>query len=238
MSTKVSKKVSRKQQKVVDTSDESDKEIEKELEDKLKVETPKVISPKKSDDKFETTADSDEEKQDIVEKDDIQQEKCVAQPTQTIQPTVTKSIVDFDQDEIKKYDDEHTKTVDDMTLLKILVVRGKDNHNPALWSGAQRLLKQLNFEIDGSNNGRYRGSQQHYAQQQNQFVPNGRGMMRDDAPRNFRQRNGFSQQNNQQRNMPRQPFQRPMNGDSQEEFGCSPRMMSQQRNGTFGNNTR
>ena len=59
-----------------------------------------------------------------------------------------KSIVDFEHGDIRRIDVGDVKKLDNLTLLKILLVRGRDEHNPSLWSGATRLLKQLNCEFE------------------------------------------------------------------------------------------
>lgn len=77
------------------------------------------------------------------------------QPIQTTN-VQTKSIIEFEPSEVRNQDTGSIKLIDNMTLLKILIVRGKDEHNPALWAGAQRLLKQLNCETDNQRS-MYRG---------------------------------------------------------------------------------
>ena len=138
MSGKGTKRITKKVVKDEQVNDEVEKELseEQELDEAIK---------KISDNKFETN----------------DHEAPKAQETTNTQEK--KSVTDFDHDEIRKLDAERTKTIDDLTLLKILIVRGKDGHNPALWSSSQRLLKQLNFEVDDdrrfrdSRRGRFNG---------------------------------------------------------------------------------
>lgn len=75
----------------------------------------------------------------------------------TVQSTEGKSIIEFDHDAIRKLDIGTIKLTDNMTLLKILIVRGKDEHNPSLWAGTQRLLRQLNCEFERKPNFERRG---------------------------------------------------------------------------------
>lgn len=60
-----------------------------------------------------------------------------------------KSIADFDYKDIRKLDSNITRNITDIDLLKILLVRGVDKYNPALKSGADHLLRQLNGERIG-----------------------------------------------------------------------------------------
>ncbi len=56
------------------------------------------------------------------------------------------SVLDYDADEIQQFDSQHLSSIDSMRLLKVLIERGRNSHNPTLWSGTRRLLQQLNFE--------------------------------------------------------------------------------------------
>lgn len=139
MSNKCAKKITKKLVKV----EHSDDEIDQEHADERKLD--EVVKKMQLEDKFETN------EQDTPKAD----ESVSASASEPKNVTEPKSITDFDHDEIRKFDVEHTKAVDDLMLLKILIVRGKDGHNPALWSGTQRLLRQLNFEVDHGNGGRF-----------------------------------------------------------------------------------
>lgn len=132
MSSKSAKKTTKKPVKVEHSDDDVDQELEEERA------LDEAVKKMQIEDKFETN-EHDTPK--------------VVEGASTTEP---KSIIDFDHDEIRKFDVEHTKAIDDLMLLKILIVRGKDGHNPALWSGTQRLLRQLNFEVDRGNGGRFR----------------------------------------------------------------------------------
>lgn len=68
-----------------------------------------------------------------------------------VAPLQMHSIINFSYDEIRNIDKNYVNFIDIITLLKILAVRGNDSHNPALLYGAQRLLRQLNFEIQNEN---------------------------------------------------------------------------------------
>lgn len=136
MSGKGSKRAPKKVVKAESESSSSDSEVEKEI---LEEQNLTDITKKPSSDapKFETTEQLyDASKQEQVK--DIPKE-AAAEP---------KSITDFDHDEIRKIDTGIVKNINTMTLLKILIVRGKDNYNPALWAGTQRLLKNLNCEVE------------------------------------------------------------------------------------------
>lgn len=132
MSSKGTKKMTKKQFKI----ENSDDDVEQELEEERTLD--EVMKKMQIEDKFEINE---------------QERPKVVNGVSTSEP---KSIIDFDHDEIRKLDIEHTKSIDDLMLLKILIVRGKDGHNPALWSGTQRLLRQLNFEVEHGNGGRFR----------------------------------------------------------------------------------
>lgn len=69
--------------------------------------------------------------------------------------TKSKSIVDFDYDEIYMMDLDELADYDTNTLLKVLMVRGTKTNNPILWSKCKTLLKLLNFEL--KPNQPYRG---------------------------------------------------------------------------------
>lgn len=91
---------------------------------------------------------SDEDKTDeipakapLLKFDDVFTEK-------KIQPNSSKSITEFDYDEIRKIDVGDIKKMDNITLMKILVVRGRDSGNSAIWQAMLRLLKQVNCEFD------------------------------------------------------------------------------------------
>lgn len=166
MASKGVKKSTKKSAKVEVHSDDDVeqeiKQIEKEFSEEH-IEAPVEKPIEKPVDKFET-----------VEQDTPKAEK--PQP---------KSVIEFDYDEIKNFDATHTKDIDDFTLMRILIVRGKEHHNPAMWAGIQRLLKQLNgeFEDTGRNDSRFRGHDQpqryqprfqrrdNYAPQSSQMAP-------------------------------------------------------------------
>lgn len=56
------------------------------------------------------------------------------------------SIANFNHDEVLPLENEVVKDLSFIQLLKVLVVRGSQNYNPALAAGAERLLRQLNRE--------------------------------------------------------------------------------------------
>lgn len=159
MSGKTAKRVTRKSTKQSPTVDD---EVTKELkeQEELEKETKKIVSVEA----FETNEDDEHEENDgkkdepkVMTATDVVAAVTADFPTLPTTPVLPvpeekkKSIIDFDQDEIKNLDTGIIKTTDNMTMLKILIVRGKNEHNPALWAGAQRLLRQLNCEDDRSN---------------------------------------------------------------------------------------
>jgi hypothetical protein len=105
-----------------------------------------------------------------------------------------KSVINFDASDVLKFNDRLVKDTPDIELLKILIVRGKENHNPSQWKGAERLLQQLNGE---SLHERGRGNPR--------FGNNGR---RDNSGRgSFQPRNTFYQgQSNVQHNFTPQNY--------------------------------
>ncbi len=79
--------------------------------------------------------------------------------TRTFKPFVPvpggpPSIADFDRDEARTFDDRTVSELDVMDLLKVLVVRGADQHNPTLGGESERLMRQLNCESLGNRGGR------------------------------------------------------------------------------------
>lgn len=121
MSTKNSKKIIKK---VVEESDEE--EIVEKKDDK------KQLSDEEEQKENDTESSGEEEKKD-TKKEEVKTEK--------------KSIIEFDHNEVRKMDVGAVKQISDIDMLKILLVRGEDSHNPALWGGSQRLLRQLNMEF-------------------------------------------------------------------------------------------
>jgi hypothetical protein len=57
-----------------------------------------------------------------------------------------KSVCDFDHNDVKKWDDRLTSDMKNDELLKILIVRGRENDNPVLWKGCESVLKQIKGE--------------------------------------------------------------------------------------------
>lgn len=75
-----------------------------------------------------------------------QKEEMQSETMEQEQQTTTKSVVDFDRDEVATYE---TKTVSDMSsedLLKVVIRRGEMDKNPALSGGCERVLRQINRE--------------------------------------------------------------------------------------------
>jgi hypothetical protein len=59
----------------------------------------------------------------------------------------TKSVTDFDYEELFQIDQEELVDYDTNTLLKVLMVRGTKTNNPILWGKCKTLLQILNFEL-------------------------------------------------------------------------------------------
>ena len=116
--------------KVEKVSSSSEDEVEKELEEQRVLEEIITKTPVKTPEKVETKFETNDP-----------QEPEVA-PVQK-----PKSIADFDSDEVEKLDVGAVKELDSVTLLKILIVRGKKVLNPTLWKGAQETLRRLNGEV-------------------------------------------------------------------------------------------
>lgn len=144
-------------------------------------------------------------------------------PIQVQKPTteVNKSISEFDYDDIRKFDSMNTAKVDSLMMLKILIVRGKDNHNPAQWAGAQRLLKQLNCEDEKVDETENKVSKTEIQQSQPQQPPQQQYHQTYQQPyrqpyqqQTFQRQQGKSDWHNQQRTF--QPrYSRPQTGDHQ-----------------------
>lgn len=145
MSSKASKKASKKVSKSEHSSDDECQKVEKE--EILTVESD-ASDAEKSHETVREQKQTIPETPKKVSENMFEVNECTT--TKPV-PTPEKSISEFDHAEVRKFDVKHTKDIDDMMLLKILLVRGKDGHNPALWSGSQRLLRQLNFEVDNTN---------------------------------------------------------------------------------------
>jgi hypothetical protein len=124
-----------------------------------KVETVEVVEKVVVTDEEETKEESEEEnKYDAIVKKTVEELKEMQFETNdpevetpTPQPK-TKSIADFDYDEVERLDVGAVKAVDSVTLLKLLIVRGKKVLNPTLWKGAQETLRRLNGELETHEN--------------------------------------------------------------------------------------
>jgi len=97
--------------------------------------------------KRQVKSDSEEEVCEPVREDDKQDDKFETnEPSSEVGEKKIKSIIDFDSEEAQKYANKTIKEASIIEILKVLIVRGKDEHNPALWRGSERLLQQLNGE--------------------------------------------------------------------------------------------
>ena len=170
MASRVTKRtVNRKVSPIVEPKEEeTGKTVKQEKQEEEKV-------TKKIEMKLDTSSDessessSSESEDEVIEKPIPQITKFEVNevneaPQEVSREKEKKSVADFDHDEIRKLDVGLIHDTDVTTLLKILVVRGKDTYNPALWGGSQRLLRQLHCEFDDrrerdsrSNGGNYRG---------------------------------------------------------------------------------
>lgn len=161
---------------------------------------PSAKTEKKS--KRHVKSDSEEEvpEREPVRSDDEQEDKF-----ETNEPTheqdsekKQKSIIDFEADEVHKYEGKTLREASIIEILKVLIVRGKTEHNPALWRGSERLLQQLNGERQRHQprrNQPFRGNGQIQGNQGvGQFQVQGNG---------YRPRAPFYQQGTQQPMQPR-----------------------------------
>lgn len=172
-----------KEEVVEDKSD--DEEVKEEVKEEKPV-APKPIVPKSlvpptptpSPSTFKSEK-SDDDKKEIPDKAPILTFDDALDVLLDKKPPPPKSITEFDYDEIRKIDVGSIKKFDNITLMKILVVRGRDEKNPAIWQAMQRLLKQVNCEFDPL--------QQEPAYQQRDFQP----QRRDYDSRNQGGRGGF-----------------------------------------------
>jgi hypothetical protein len=73
----------------------------------------------------------------------------------------TKSVTDFDYEELFELDQEELVDYDTNTLLKVLMVRGTKTNNPILWGKCKTLLQILNFELK-PNQPRQSNQSRHY----------------------------------------------------------------------------
>lgn len=183
MSNKGKKKSDKKSKN--DSSDEDTKEVESPIEPDDK--------PKKKDSDEETPNTKDIK---VEQKKEIKDDKTT--PTE-------KSVSDFDYDAIKKLDVGPVKDLDMLDLIKILIVRGKDLHNPSLWVSCERLLKQLN----GERNPRDR----HFEKPFNRDDYRGRNMPRFE---DRRPRGGYEDKTAPQRNSA--PMTNPPDNQSYQSF--------------------
>jgi hypothetical protein len=137
-----------------EVEEKSDDEVEEKEVKEEKPIAPKPIVPKSlipptptpSPSTFKSEK-SDDDKKELPEKAPILSFDDVLNGNFDKKPA-PKSITEFDYDEIRKVDVGSIKKLDNITLMKILVVRGRDEKNPAIWQAMQRLLKQVNCEFD------------------------------------------------------------------------------------------
>jgi len=124
-----------------------------------KVETVEVVEKVVVTDEEATKEESEEEnkydaivKKTVEELNEMQFETNDPEVETPTQQPKTKSIADFDYDEVERLDVGAVKAVDSVTLLKLLIVRGKKVLNPTLWKGAQETLRRLNGELETHEN--------------------------------------------------------------------------------------
>lgn len=144
-----------------DSKDASEQQEESEASEKkvTKKETAKKTTTRKTTKK--TVAKVEEPEKDGSDNDEVEQvQETVVNTTETktVEPkTVTTTTTsnnftpkpvnrdtNFDYEEVRKMDSRCIKNLDDITdLVKILIVRGHDSHNPTLWATGNTLLRQL-----------------------------------------------------------------------------------------------
>ena len=110
-----------------------------------------------------------------------------------------KSIADFDYTEIESLDTGSVKALDTVTLLKLLIVRGKKALNPTLWKGVQETLRRLNGELGSQDFGNRRRDFNHgrdFNQGRNRFPPRNQApQMQQEQHTEERQERPFDRQN-------------------------------------------
>lgn len=139
---------------IVEDKTDDEEDVKEEVKEDKPV-APKPIVPKSlvpptptpSPSTFKSEK-SDDDKKEIPDKAPILTFDDVLNGNFDKKPPTPKSITEFDYDEIRKTDVGSIKKFDNITLMKILVVRGHDEKNPAIWQAMQRLLKQVNCEFD------------------------------------------------------------------------------------------
>lgn len=147
-----------------DSKDASEQQEESEASEKkvTKKETAKKTTTRKTTKKTAVKVDEPEnegsDNDDGDEAEQVQETNVNTTETKTVESkTVTATTtatnftpkqvnrdMNFDYEEVRKMDSRCVKDLDDITdLVKILIVRGHDSHNPTLWATGNTLLRQL-----------------------------------------------------------------------------------------------
>lgn len=152
--------------------------------------TNKGRSRKKASAKKEGIKDWSEENPDSEEEEVVQEVK-------TATPTVMKSVADFDRKVVETYEVKLVSELDIIELIKVLIVRGDESHNPALASGAEKLLRQLHREVLRTGNPRESQRSEYRHKGKNRGRGRGRGRFRghfgNNNNNNFRGRGDWNQ---------------------------------------------
>lgn len=180
---------------------------EKLVDDEFDIMANNVENMDKTKPEQNPLAESDEKSDDGVPEKEIDQPKPINFDDifgQKSEPKKEdkKSITDFDYNDIMKIDVGDVKKLTSDDLLKILIVRGKEGKNSSLWSGALRLLKQINCEFDPlEQRGRPPFQQRSYDHQQGDSFNNGgyRGGYRGRGRGGYQPRGGYMPRDRQTR---------------------------------------
>lgn len=236
-----------------DTSSNKDSGSEKNIVPKEKSVMKKITKKKSLTDVFETNEDVECSKKDVLEKEikhdilekeikyDILEKEIkhdIKEQPKTEICQENNSIVNFNHDDIKKIDIGKIKEIDNLTLLKILIVRGKNEYNPALWFGAQRLLRQLNCEEE---------EQQYYGRNKNNNsretgrntnshpYPHSQYNQQNTRQFNYQQYNETDKQNSHYNGRPKLDVKKPFNNHFNTSYQNDGIQMERQKYGNSDN---
>ncbi len=112
---------------------------QQQVEEEEQTKGFKQDEPKKSATKTTKSKPTNTEEIDVIEAVSDEDKQVVAEKKAT-------SVLDFNEGDIRKLNNEKFKEYDTNTLLKVLMVRGKDVQNPTIYDFAKNALLKLNFE--------------------------------------------------------------------------------------------
>lgn len=111
------------------------KTISKKSKESSKKQEEELMSSKWTQEDHEEESDEEVDAKEVEDGEDTNPQK--------------QSIVNFDHDEVKALNKKKVEDVNNMELLKVLVIRGEESFNPALKKGVEKLMKMLNGEFLG-----------------------------------------------------------------------------------------